>query len=742
MSSLRVKLILPFIAGMIALTLLLTWYTYTSARKAVEDATLLISEAKTIYTASNISLLFKSVSTSMQNMVSDPHVTALFSAGRDTPPARTKTTDWLEIITQGNEYYRDILIVDKNGVCIASSNPGHVGNSYLDKPYVKRALDGAFNFGEASVGRVTNRLTVAAAGPVDTAEGVAGALVMLNDLPKVVDYDSKTAHGSQTIFTAILAPDGVFVAHKDIALMGNEKTRFPELYQQLAKVGEQGGTVEYSIPGGSYVGYARLMGGGTNWVVVSSGIKELVFASAYRVGFMVLGISIISLSLICFIVIRFANGILSSLLSLIRYAKRVSEGDLETQLGAANRTDELGVLHNALKRVVTVLQSMLKDTQEANKMKGQFLANMSHEIRTPLNAILGMAHLSLRDGGLPAKQVEYIEKIQLAAKSLLGLINDILDFSKVDAGMLEIERTEMNLRSLLNDMLALHQENARGKGIALRLEYEPGSQEFFFGDPLRIGQVVNNLVSNAMKFTREGSVLVRCWEDKSRTTQDRAAMRVSVTDSGIGISKQVLATLFKPFTQADASITRQFGGTGLGLAISDKIVHLMGGAFTVTSEPGQGSTFSFSMQLEPNAAGALAQDQEQPLDIAFEQLRLSGKRILVAEDNDINQMIMQELLAPTGASVTMAENGEKAVEAVKKQDFDLIFMDMQMPIMDGLEATRIIRSLKKTQDLPIIAVTANAMKESKDKGFASGMSDYLTKPIEPKQLLQMLRTWL
>ncbi len=741
MQSLRVKLILPFLAGMLALTLLLTWYTYTSARKAVEDATLLISEAKTVYTASNISLLFKSVSTSMQNMVSDPHVTALFSAERDTPPARTRTIDWLEIITQGNEYYRDILIVDKNGVCIASSNPGHVGNSYIDRPYVKRALDGMFNFGEASVGRVTNRLTVAAAGPVDTAEGVAGALVMLNDLPKIVDYDPKTTHGEQTIFTAIISPDGVFVAHKDIALMGNEETRFPDLYQYLAKVGEQGGTIEYSMLGNAYVGYARLMSG-SNWVVVSSGIKEQVFASAYRVGFMVLGISIISLSLICFIVIRFANGILSSLLSLIRYAKRVSEGDLETQLGAANRTDELGVLHNALKRVVTVLQAMLKETQEANKMKGQFLANMSHEIRTPLNAILGMAHLSLRDGGLPDKQVEYIEKIQLAAKSLLGLINDILDFSKVDAGMLEIERTEMNLRTLLNDMLTLHQENARTKGIALRLEYQPGSQEFFFGDPLRIGQVVNNLVSNAMKFTREGSVLVRCWQEAGQSTAASATMHVSVTDSGIGISRQVLATLFKPFTQADASITRQFGGTGLGLAISDKIVHLMGGAFTVTSEPGKGSTFSFSMQLEINAAGALAQEQEQPLGIAFEQLRLGGKRILVAEDNDINQMIMQELLAPTGASVTMADNGEKAVEAVKKQDFDLIFMDMQMPIMDGLEATRIIRSLKKTQNIPIIAVTANAMKESKDKGFASGMSDYLTKPIEPKQLLQMLRTWL
>ena len=747
MQSLRVKLVAPFLLGTLLLTLLLAWYTYSSARKAVEGAMLQMSEAKTNHAASSISLLFKSMSTTIQNMVVDPHVLSVFEGG-DEQAARDKAAEWLEIITEGNEYYRDIFIVDDKGVCVSSSNPGHVGNSFINKEYVQSALKGIFNLGEPSVGRVTKRFSAVVAGPVDSGGRVAGALVLMNDFPKIVDYGADSTHDDQTIFTAMLTPEGLWTAHKDMELMGNSRRLFPELYGQLAVAGEQGGTVSYELDGKSYVGYARI-DPTSKWAVVTSGVENEVFASAYRVGFTVLGISFVILCCITLVVVRVANGILLSLFSLIQYAKDVSEGDFDLKLRDTGRRDELGVLHVSLQRLVQALQTMLEETRQASLMKGQFLANMSHEIRTPLNAIIGMTHLSLRDPNIPEKQRDYLDKIQVAARSLLGLINDILDLSKVEAGMLELEDTPFSLREAFVNVLTMHQDAADAKGVSLNLEYGPDTPEFFIGDPLRIGQVLNNLVSNALKFTRRGSVTLDCrlapeeeHGDGDEKRRNYALLRISVTDTGIGIVEDKIKALFQPFTQADASTSRQYGGTGLGLAISDRIVHLLGGEFTVTSRVGEGTTFSFTMRLLIDGSGAARREEEGSLDDAFEQLQLRGKRILVAEDNAINQIIMQELLAPSGATLIMVDNGKQAVEAAHAQALDLIFMDMQMPVMDGLEATRLIREFAGMDQLPIIAVTANAMKEDKARGFASGMNDYITKPIEPRHLLAMLRIWL
>ena len=744
MRSIRAKLIAPFVAGTLALTLLLAWYTYSSARQAVEDAMLLISEAKTNHTASSMTLLFKSMSTTLQNMVVDPHVTDIFMAPEEERHAAIeRSADWLETLTQGNEYYRDVLIVDSDGVCLSSSNPGHVGTSYADRDYVEKALQGMFTLGDQSVGRVTKKLSATVSGPIDGGSGVVGALVIINDFPKIVDYDSRVSYDSQTIFTAMLAPDGLFMAHKDRDLMGNEERKFPDLYRELAAVGEKGGAVNYSMDGGAHVGYAKVEPA-SGWLIVTSGLRREVFESAYEVGLTVLGISLAFLAAISFIVIRFANGILSSLLSLIQYAKRVSEGDLDSELPSTERKDELGVLHNALRRLVQVLQTMIAETQKASKMKGEFLANMSHEIRTPLNAVIGMAHLSLRDGDLPNKQRNYLDKIQLSAKALLGVINDILDLSKVEAGMLTMEQVPFSLRETVENSMNIYRESATSKSLELSLDYPSGLPERFIGDPLRIGQVLNNLLSNAIKFTAAGGISVRCWcwEDALLGDDGLVTVHLGVTDSGIGMSQEAISILFQPFTQADSTITRKFGGTGLGLAISNRLVRLMGGSFTVDSAEGQGTTFSFSMKLVPDLKAVAGASVEEISDTAFELLDLHDKKILVAEDNEINQMIIEELLEPTRVTLTMAANGQEAVDAVKTDDFDLVLMDMQMPIMDGLAATRIIRTFDKAQDLPIIAVTANAMREDRDRGLASGMNDYLTKPIEPADLLRVLRVWL
>ena len=742
MRSLRAKLIAPFIAGTLALTVLLAAYTYSSAKKSMEDAVHLISEAKSDHVAGSMTLLYGTLSSALRNMVADPHVTSLFSEKGDDPLVRAKNIEWLHIVTQGNEYYRDILVLNKSGICIASSNPGHVGNEYRNAPYVRDALGGVFGMGDTSVGKVSKRFSARMAGPVDVAGKVVGALVIQGDFPKIVDYDTRSEYDDHSIFTAMLSPEGLFVAHKNKEIMGNAKKLSPQLYRALAWVGERGDVVTYVMDGKTYMGYAQLEPV-SRWLVITSGVQEEVLASAFRMGLAVLGISFAFLCCISFVVIRLANGILTSLLSLIEYARLVSDDNFDLPLGDTERKDELGTLHISLQRLVQTLRSMLLQSQEASKMKGQFLANMSHEIRSPLNAIIGMAHLSLRSGDLTPKQHVYLNNIQVAAKSLLGLINDILDISKIEAGMLELESISFSLHEVLENTIAIHQETAKGRGLTLSMHCEQDVPERLVGDPLRLGQVLNNLVSNGLKFTQEGGVSIYCACDVPKEGAPQCArVRIRVSDTGIGIAPSAQVSLFQPFTQADASITRQFGGTGLGLAISDKLVNMLGGSMLLSSEVGKGTTFGFSILLEYPSSSALTSDEEQSLEQAFARIRLEGKRILVAEDNAVNQFIMKELLEPSGVEVVFANNGQEAVDAVSKESFDLVFMDMQMPVMDGLEATLMIRKAIDKHTLPIIAVTANAMKEDREKGVACGMNDYITKPIEPRHLFEMLQRHL
>ena len=741
MHSLRIKLLAPFILGTMTLTLLLAWYTYDAAHGAVREAMLTISEAKTDQAVNSMTLLFSASATAIQNLVADGHVYAMFNEQGVSAADRENTEQWLTAFTQSNAFYRDLIIVDRSGVCIASSNPGHIGASHGDKPYVRQALAGVFGFGDTTVGKVTKRLSTIATGPINVDGSIVGALIVFNDFPQIVDYNAQSTYHSRTIFTALITPDGLFMAHMDKNLMGNEKLLHPDLYKTLARAGEKGAAAEYVLDGESYVGYAKIEPS-THWIAVTSGTRSDVFAPAYKIGLMVLAISCAFLCCISFVVVRFANGILSMLLSLITYAKQVSEGKLDSNLAPSTRRDELGILHTALQRLVDALRAMLEETKKASRMKSQFLANMSHEIRTPLNAIIGMVHILRRDGGLLEKQSNCLDRIQTAARSLLGVINDILDFSKVEAGMLTLENAAFNLRGSIANALAIYQENAVAKGIDLRAEYPADMPEWFIGDALRVGQVLNNLLSNALKFTQSGEIRVLCGYAPPQEAESPGTISISVKDTGIGMDEASMKSLFQPFTQADASISRKFGGTGLGLAICHKLVELLDGELAVSSAVGSGTTFTFTMRLEATTPQDEKSEEDLPLDTAFEQLNIRDKHILVAEDNPVNQLILQELLAPSGATVVTADNGQEAVNAIKSRHFDLVFMDMQMPVMDGLQATIAIREHIDGESLPIIAVTANAMQEDKDKGFASGMNDYITKPVEPLELLAKLRAWI
>ena len=373
--------------------------------------------------------------------------------------------------------------------------------------------------------------------------------------------------------------------------------------------------------------------------------------------------------------------------------------------------------------------------EAASRAKSDFLANMSHEIRTPMNAIIGLSHL-LQRTQLGARQRDYLTKISGAAQSLLRIINDVLDFSKVEAGQLTLEHIRFDLHTIFDDVIAIVGHRAAEKGLDLRVELAPDLPQFLMGDPLRLSQVLVNLTGNAVKFTQRGHVAVRA--ELEPAVGDALRVRFSVEDSGIGLSGEQSARLFKSFAQADSSTTRQYGGTGLGLSISKRLVELMGGEIGVESMPGRGSTFWFTATFQRAPAHAEAPVAAKPAPPA----NLRGARVLLVEDNAINQQVAAELLGSAGVTVDIAGNGLEAVRAVRAQRYDAVLMDVQMPVMDGLQATEAIRQIESLKSLPIIAMTASVLRGDRDRCLQVGMNDYISKPINVERMLSTLARWI
>ena len=473
---------------------------------------------------------------------------------------------------------------------------------------------------------------------------------------------------------------------------------------------------------------------------------------------MTLGVDLALLPALLLGLYAMQSRLLQPITRLDQVAHQLARGNYDARAGGRQKwAEELDTLATTLNtmahavqddisqraRVQAELREARDQAEAATRAKSMFLANMSHEIRTPMNAIVGMTHLALQTP-LSAQQRDYLGKVQSASAMLLGVINDILDFSKIEAGKLKLELAPMRIDDVVNDAMMMVRQPAQDKGIELRCEFASpeilGEQGLIHGDDLRLGQVLTNLLSNAVKFTERGHVTLRvrflAWQ------ADAATLQIEVEDTGIGMSEEQMSLLFSEFTQADGSTTRRYGGTGLGLSITRRLILLMGGDIQVESKPGRGSCFRLTLPVEPARllGGALHPDPHRavPHD---ERQRLDGLRVLLVEDNALNQQLASELLSRQGAEVTVAVHGQAALDRLRAPGaaFDVVLMDLQMPVMDGYQATRLMREDPALRTLPVLAMTAHAMLEERERCLELGMQNHLSKPLDPATLYAALR---
>jgi signal transduction histidine kinase len=399
------------------------------------------------------------------------------------------------------------------------------------------------------------------------------------------------------------------------------------------------------------------------------------------------------------------------------------------------------LLEKRIKDRTEQLEEAMRSAQAANEAKSEFLANVSHELRTPMNGVIGMLDIVLDHKNVPPELVEQIQTAQQCAYSLLALLNDILDLSKIEAGKMNLEKIPFDPRVILTDCIKAHEPKAVQNGIELSSKVSASVPEQIVGDPLRIRQILSNLVSNAVKFTEHGSVSVRM--DGEPSNAGGFTLRYTVADTGTGIPADKLLAIFEKFTQADGSVTRKYGGTGLGLAITRSLVDLHHGEIHVESELGRGTTFVVTLQCQTVACGGSKERIPEPLAARPITETKSPYRILVVEDNPVNQKVVVAVLRKRGFSIELANDGQEALSKLQNSGaFDLVLMDVQMPVLDGLEATRLIRREARWKELPIIAMTAHAMNGDKERCLEAGMNGYISKPVHPAHLLSTVDEYL
>ena len=534
----------------------------------------------------------------------------------------------------------------------------------------------------------------------------------------------------------IAAPNAQVATRTEIAVAAYEKKLgLKALTRRVTASGDPFG-VTRSANGRDIVAYGQLKGPG--WYLLISYPAAAVAWSAARSASWVLWLGLIGAGLQTLMLLRLARSTIVRPLEAL--AQSCTSGDHAASNRLAERADEIGVLARSLlaerERADELLNSLEQRVQErtaqlehANAEKSRFLANMSHELRTPLNGVIALSENLVREQTTP-RNVELAELIVSSGRMLETVLTDILDFSKIEAGEMGVERHPFDLKTAVSRVAELHRASASAKGIALVWRVDPDLDGAYLGDSIRLTQVLSNLLSNAVKFTDEGEVALTVEAAGS-------GLKFSITDTGIGFDEAVGARLFHRFEQADVSIRRRFGGTGLGLAICRSLVELMGGAITARSTPGEGSVFSFELPLDRADADLSANEDEDD----DEGLSLAGVRVLLAEDHPTNQKVIQLILDTVGTELTIVDNGRLALDALEREPFHIVLMDMQMPELDGLSATALLRQREAAEGLhrtPVIMLTANAMDEHVRASLDAGADRHISKPVRAMELLDAM----
>ena len=639
-------------------------------------------------------------------------------------------------------YYESFSLVDDQGYYLAGDPDVQLLNA-SEQTWFKRTMSKSiFSVSPAFQSPLSGEMLVAVSLKV-VYNGRSGALVGSLLLSRITREALRDAQ-QPWLMGVVVSSDGKIVAALNQELIAVTPQKDSGWLEKVVEEGH-GYFTEFLDSEQKTIGFGRIPQTDLYSLVVAEGQYMRSFADEVRLAAAIAaGLAVLAA---CACVCLFIFPITRDINRLRLFAGQIAQGRHDVGTGV-RREDELGDLDDSLRRMVSVLTESLSRAESATKAKSEFLARMSHEIRTPMNGIIGMAYLALREDS-DKTRLKYLNHIDSTAKNLLGIINDILDFSKLEAGKMSLENHSFRLSGMLRSIYQLVESRLEDKRLTLSFSVDQNVPDVLDADALRLSQICINICNNAVKFTKEGLVEMKvslastpegqAWDGPSPCSGP-LFLFFRVSDTGIGMSREQLEQIFEEFSQADVSVTRHYGGTGLGLSISRSLVEMMGGRIWVESELDRGSIFYFTVKVQCGQEEALSSSEKGgELD---ETPPPPGLRILLAEDNQINQLIAQEILKQMEAEVTVAGNGAEALRLFEREHFDLILMDIQMPVMDGLSATKRIReSGTKGAAIPIIAMTAHAIQGDREKSLAAGMNEHITKPIDVAELKRTLRKW-